>query len=179
VTQGDPKKVELCRRQLFRKSAGVIVPSFLTREGPFRFMLSKHYIVGLIDGEGSFTLYIRAPQIEHQAKSWRVECHFYVKMGKQELPLLQEVKDFFGCGRVSLQRDKRPNHRDCYRFEISNLKEIKSIVIPFFKKNPLHGTSRKNDFELFCKIIDLVNKKAHQNKKGLKKVLKMKAQMHR
>jgi len=142
-------------------------------------MLSKHYIVGLIDGEGSFTLYIRAPKIEHQAKSWRVECHFYVKMGEQELPLLKEVKRFFGCGRISFQRDRRPNHRDCYRFEISNLKEIKSIVIPFFLINPLHSVSRKNDFELFYKIIKSVDKKAHQTKKGIKRIMELKDQMHR
>lgn len=142
-------------------------------------MLSKHYIVGLVDGEGSFTLYIRTPKAEHQSKSWRVECHFYIKMGEQELPLLQEVKRFFGCGRISFQRDKRPNHRDCYRFEVSNLKEIKGVIIPFFKKNSLHSISHKNDFKLFCKIIDLVDKKVHQSENGIKKITKLKAQMHR
>ena len=45
-------------------------------------MLSKEYIVGLTDGEGSFTVYLRPPSRKYQAKHWRVECHYYLKLRK-------------------------------------------------------------------------------------------------
>ena len=71
-------------------------------------MLSRDYIVGLVDGEGSFTVYLRK-----QGKYRKVELHFYLKMRKDELPLLKKVKKFFGCGYISLQKDRRKNHSDC------------------------------------------------------------------
>ncbi len=142
-------------------------------------MLSKDYIVGLTDGEGSFTFYVRPPSKKYQAKSWRIECHFYIKMREDELPLLKEVHHFFGCGRISFQRDKRLNHRNCYRFEVSDLDSLALVVIPFFKENHLYSVNRKNDFKAFCKAIDLVRKKAQQNKSGLREVLRLKRQMHK
>lgn len=143
-------------------------------------MLSEDYIFGLTDGEGSFTVYIRPPKKEHFAKNWRIECHYYVKMREDELPLLREVKKFFKCGRISFQRDKRVNHKDCYRFEISDLENIEKVVIPLFKKNKnsLHSANRKKDFKIFYEIISLVVKKKHQTKQGLEKILKLRAQMH-
>ena len=143
-------------------------------------MLSKDYIFGLTDGEGSFTVYIRSPKEEHFAKNWRIECHYYVKMREDELPLLREVKEFFKCGRISFQKDKRKNHRDCYRFEVSDLENIEKVVIPLFKenRNSLHSTNRKKDFEIFCEIVSLVVNKKHQTKQRLERILKLKAQMH-
>jgi len=120
-------------------------------------MLSEDYIVGLTDGEGSFTVYLRPSKISNWNN--RIECHYYLKLRKEELPLLKKVKKFFRCGRISLQIDKRPNHSDCYRFEISDLNNIQLKVIPLFKKRALHSINRKNDFRLFCRIVAIAKKK--------------------
>lgn len=141
-------------------------------------MLSIDYIVGLTDGEGSFTAYVRPPRQEHQSKSWRVECHFYLKMREDELPLLKEVKKFFDCGRLSFQRDGRRNHRSCYRFEISDIANIKEKVIPLFKEHSPCSVNRKNDFKLFCRILALVERRAQQSKTGLATIIRLKARMH-
>jgi len=140
-------------------------------------MLSKDYIIGLTDGEGSFSIYPRPSKVS----SWhnRVECHYYLKLRKDELPLLKKVEEFFKCGRISLQRDKRINHSDCYRFEISDLKNIQKIVVPLFKRNTPYSVNRKRDFELFCRIIDMVDKKKHQTPIGWKKIIKLKSRMHK
>ena len=142
-------------------------------------MLSEDYIVGLTDGEGSFTAYLRPPKKEHGAKNYRVECHYYLKLKKDELSLLKKVKKFFKSGRISLQRDKRPNHSDCYRFEISDLESIRKIIIPLFKRKLPKSVSRKRDFLLFCKILNAVERREHQTKKGWKKILKLKSLMHK
>lgn len=93
-------------------------------------MITANYIVGLTDGEGSFTALLRPAE----KSTWhnRVEPHYYIKLREEELPLLRKVKIFFGCGRISLQKDKRINHKDCYRYEVSNLRELKKVIIPFF-----------------------------------------------
>jgi hypothetical protein len=145
-------------------------------------MLSADYIVGLTDGEGSFSVFLHYPQRKRakDTKYYRVECHYYIKLREDELPLLQEVKKFFNCGFIYLQKDKRPNHRNCYRFEISSLQKIKDVVIPFFQKYPLHSISRRNDFDLFCKIFKIVSEKKnrHLTEEAIEELRRLKSQMH-
>lgn len=57
-------------------------------------MLSPDYIVGLTDGEGSFSIFLHPPRGKRgeNTKYYRVEYHYYLKLREDELPLLQEVK---------------------------------------------------------------------------------------
>ena len=54
--------------------------------------LSADYIVGLTDGEGSFTIYLNPPNKRHGSVNYRVQCRYYIKMREDELPLLEKVK---------------------------------------------------------------------------------------
>jgi hypothetical protein len=136
-------------------------------------MLSRDYIVGLVDGEGSFTAYLR-----EKGKYRKVELHFYLKMRKDELPLLEKVKKFFGCGYISLQKDKRARHSDCYRYEVGNIKDLREKIIPVFKGR-LQSTKRKKDFEIFCKILRKLERKEHLTPQGWKEIQKLKEKLHR
>ena len=140
-------------------------------------MLSADYIVGLTDGEGSFTVYLNPPNKKHGSVNYRVQCRYYIKMREDELPLLEKVKKFWGCGKIYFQREYRENQRDNYRFEIFNYDLLNRVVVPFFKEHPLEG-KRIKDFRLFCKILNLAMKKAHQTKDGLEKIKRLKQQMH-
>src|SRR3989344_2850478 len=139
-------------------------------------VLSADYIVGLTDGEGSFTVYLNPPNKKHGSVNYRVQCRYYIKMREDELPLLEKVKKFWGCGKIYFQREYRENQRDNYRFEIFNYDLLKNVVVPFFKEHKLES-KRIKDFYLFCQILNLAVKKAHQTKKGLEKIKKLKEQM--
>lgn len=140
-------------------------------------MLSADYIVGLTDGEGSFSVYLNPPNKKHGSINYRVQCRYYIKMREDDLPLLEKVQRFWGCGKNYFQKEYRKNQRDNYRFEIFNYQQLKDIVVPFFQKHPLES-KRIKDFELFCKILDLAMKKAHHTKNGLQQIKKLKKQMH-
>jgi hypothetical protein len=137
--------------------------------------LSADYIVGFTDGEGSFCVFLRQPK----QRTWntRVECHYYVKLREDDLAVLEKIKDFFGCGRVSFQKEYRENQRDNYRYQVSNLKDLTSVIIPFFKRHPLQS-KRKKDFELFCTIVELVSGKQHRTHSGLDRIRHLKEKMH-
>lgn len=139
-------------------------------------MLSSDYIVGLTDGEGSFCVFIRKP--EKSTWNTRVECHFYIKMRDDELPLLQKVKDFFKCGRISFQKEYRKNQKNNYRYQVSNLNDLSKIIVPFFHKQKLYSTPRKKDFYLFCNIVRMVSNQKHKTKDGLQEIQHLKSQMH-
>lgn len=136
-------------------------------------MVSADYIVGLTDGEGCFYINVREPN-----SRWtpRVQTHFYIKLRIDDKELLEEVKESFGCGAVYFQKENRPNHAPCYRFEINSQRDVMGVLVPFFEKHPLHGTKKK-DFEIFREIALAVQRREHKTPEGFSKIKQMKVEM--
>lgn len=132
-------------------------------------MLDKNYVLGLVDGEGSFNV-----RVNRTGRRAKVELKFSLKLRYQDKEILDALQTFFGCGRVYIQRDKRENHSLCYRYEVQNKKEIIEKIIPFFEANPPKIASRIRDFELFKQIAGL----AIENPVDLESIEKLKAEMH-
>ncbi len=142
-------------------------------------MLSKDYIVGLVDGEGSFTAYVRDPNKPTKVKRRvKIEPRFYLKLIEKDKLILDELKKFFNCGNVYFQKDGRKNHQNCYRFEVANRKDLEEIIIPFFKENILQFPSKKKDFRIFCDLMERIKKGEHLSSEGLSNLYKIKQQMH-
>ena len=142
-------------------------------------MFTKDYIVGLVDGEGSFTIYVRDP--DHKKSVMRrvvVEPRFYIKLIEQDKLILEELKAYFKCGNVYIQKDARLNHQTCYRFEVANRKHLSEIIIPFFKENPPKFPTKQRDFTLFCQMMELIDKGEHLNLIGLRNLFELKQKMH-
>jgi hypothetical protein len=141
--------------------------------------LSPEYVVGLVDGEGSFTIYVRNPDAEKLvARRVVVEPKFYIKLIERDKDILVALRDFFGCGSVYFQKDNRPNHQHCYRYEVFRWEELRLIIIPFFKQNRLKFASKRHDFEIFCSIMKLLEKGVHRTESGLRKLFELKQRMH-
>lgn len=141
--------------------------------------LTPDYIVGLVDGEGSFTVYIRDTDKDHKVKRRVVvEPKFYIKLVERDKDILYSLKEFFGCGSVYFQKDSRPNHQNCYRYEVYNRKDLMETIIPFFKKHELKFDSKRSDFEKFCILIEMIDKGIHKTKKGLRQMFVLKQTMH-
>jgi len=142
-------------------------------------MLNPNYIVGLVDGEGSFTVYVRNPDGDKNVKRRvKVEPRFYLKLIERDKSLLYDLKKFFGCGNVYFQKDTRPNHQNCYRYEVANRGDLKEKIIPFFKKNQLRLSSKRKDFQLFCRLMTMIEKRFHSSENGLRRLYRVKQQMH-
>jgi hypothetical protein len=141
--------------------------------------LNPNYIVGLADGEGSFTAYVKNPDSSKLVKRrTKVEPRFFLKLIEKDKQILDELKKYFACGNVYFQKDNRQNHQDCYRYEVNNRHDLEKIIIPFFKRNSLKLRSKKGDFEIFCRILKMVQKKEHLTESGLRKIYNLKQKMH-
>ena len=142
-------------------------------------MFHTSYIVGLVDGEGSFTVYVRNPEEKKEvARRVKVEPRFYIKLIERDKAVLYKLKKFFGCGNVYFQGDKRNNHQDCYRYEVANRNDLGGIIIPFFRKHKLQFPSKQRDFEVFCKLMEMIKRKDHLSPQGIRKIYLLKQQMH-
>jgi hypothetical protein len=141
--------------------------------------LTHEYIVGLVDGEGSFTVYVRDPaKVSASKRRVQVEPKFYLKLVEKDKDILYALQEFFGCGSVYFQKDTRPNHQHCYRYEVYNRDDIRSIIIPFFKKQQLRFPSKRTDFKLFCQMFELIDAGEHLIDSGLRKLFELKQHMH-
>lgn len=129
------------------------------------------WIVGFVDGEGCFSVSIFKNKTSKSG--YQVMPEFVVTQGQKSLDSLETIKDFFGCGAIYVNR-RYDNHKEnIYRYCVRNFKDINEKIIPFFKANPLL-TYKKNDFETFCKVIDLILNRQHLDLKGLELIRKLK-----
>ena len=142
-------------------------------------MLSIDYIVGLVDGEGSFTVYVRNPKdFSARKRRVKVEPRFYIKLVEKDKKILYQLKKIFGCGNVYFQKDNRRNHQQCYRYEVANRAHLEEVIIPFFRKNKLQFPSKQKDFTIFCKLMDKMQTGDHLTEKGQKEMYQLKRKMH-
>lgn len=155
------------------RSQQTIVPRH--RRGKGTPLISPDYVVGLVDGEGCFYVLLRPPARAHKTR--RVELHLHIKMKMEDKPILQKIKQFFDCGGVYYQAERRSNHTPCYRYTVTSLRDHLKIIIPFFKKYPLLSSKRK-DFLRFCEITQMVVRKDHLTEKGFKKIVQIKQEMN-
>jgi hypothetical protein len=138
-------------------------------------MLTADYVVGLVDGEGSFAIHLNSSD-RRRAK---VEPRFCLKLRADDRPLLDDLQEFFGCGKVYIQRDRRPNHSLCFRYEVSNRRELLEKIVPFFEQHPPRSRTRRRDFGLFRQVLFLVRDDVHLTEQGLELITQLAAQMHR
>ncbi len=128
------------------------------------------WIVGFVDGEGCFTISLHKNPTT--SLGWQIMPEFILSQGEKSLNVLRMVKDYFNCGRISVNY-RHDNHReDLYRFCVKSQKELRDKIIPFFKEYQLK-TSKKNDFEIFSEVLELMSKKEHLSQKGIKKIINL------
>jgi len=142
-------------------------------------MINRDYIVGLVDGEGSFTAYVRDfSQTKVVKRRTRIEPRFFLKLIEKDKAILGELRKFFGCGHVYFQKDNRLNHQNCYRFEVSDRSDLTKVIIPFFKKNQPKLVSKKKDFKIFCQLMNGIKRGEHLTEDGLARLCRLKQTMH-
>lgn len=135
------------------------------------------YVVGLVDGEGSFAVHIRS--LEKQVKRRAIiEPRFYLKLQNRDKPILEALKEFFGCGQVYIQRDRRLNHQLCWRFEVANRKDLREKIIPFFLQHRLQFPTKRNDFRIFQRVLESIERNEHFTERGLAYLRSLAVRMH-
>lgn len=141
-------------------------------------MIDANYIVGLSDGEGCFYILLterdktKNPNAHIMAKS-----HFYIKLRDDDLPVLEQVKEFLGFGFIYFQKERRINHASCYRFEV-NSNDDKLRLISFFNEHPLQSPKKQRDFQIFSEVSKMIINQEHFTSEGESKIRQLKASMH-
>jgi len=125
------------------------------------------WIVGFVDGEGTFSVsLIKNPTT---ASGWQVFPEFVITQGARSFYALEAIRGFFGCGKIYCNR-RFDNHReDLYRYCVRSIKDLETVIVPFFREHPLQ-TAKQKDFEIFQKILGLMKQGTHRANSGLRKI---------
>lgn len=103
---------------------------------------------------------------------WRVQASFSIQLNSIDIPLLELLRSFFGTGNI-----RNYKRGDSAIYSVRSISDLTNIIIPHFNKFPLL-TKKQADFELFKRIIELINNSEHLTIEGLNKVLSIRASMN-
>ncbi len=129
--------------------------------------LNASWIVGFTDGEGCFHISIN--RIPGMSLGWQVLPEFRIVQNEKDENVLNEIKNYFGFGNVTINRTD--HHGTRKEFRVRGLDNLNKII-EFFQENNLN-TSKKKDFKIFSEVIELMNQKQHLTKEGLDEIAKL------
>ena len=135
------------------------------------------WIIGFVDGEGCFTVsFFKHPKSRLRLK-WQVFPEFVITQGIRSKAALEEVKDFFECGKIYLNKRYDNHHEHLLKYVVRNREDLLNTIIPFFEKNCLRS-AKKEDFSIFAKIVRMMDKGKHLEEKGLERIRQMVIKMN-
>jgi hypothetical protein len=116
-------------------------------------------------GEGCFFISIR--------NNDSIGLEISIGQNIKDETLIKSFINTFNCGTIYKNLNKK-----FIVFRVQKFEDIYNKMIPLFNLYKIRGV-KYQDFLDFCKIIKLMNKKAHLSEKGLEKIKQIKSKMNR
>jgi len=124
--------------------------------------IDYNWFAGFFSGEGCFFIGI--------SKTNSVNLRIFVGQHSRDKLLINRFIDLLDCGSVKYSNDY-------ITYSVNNFKNIYNIIIPFFSLYRIEGV-KLLDFQDFCRVGAIINKKAHLTEKGLKLIKTIKSKMN-
>jgi LAGLIDADG endonuclease len=144
-------------------------------------LISADWVVGFVDGEGCFSIgFVRQPGRTNR-KGYRIGYQvfhrFVVTQGASSAACLEELKLFFGVGRLYVNR-RHDNHKEnLHQYCVSRRKELLGTIVPFFCRHPLR-TSKAADFGRFSRCLEICRSGRHLSAEGLIEIAEIAEEMN-
>ena len=135
------------------------------------------WIVGFVDGEGCFTIsFFKHPKSRLRLK-WQVFPEFVITQGIKTKNAVEKIKKYFGCGAIYLNKRHDNHHEHLIKYVVRNHEDLLTKIIPFFEKYPL-CSAKKKDFQIFARIIKMMDRREHLRESGLARIRLMVREMN-
>jgi LAGLIDADG endonuclease len=129
-------------------------------------ILTSEYVAGFVDGEGCFSVSIRPHPTVRYGNRCVIGPVFQIYQHRDNLALLEKLKDFFGCGTITSKGPKS----DVMTYAVSGRRDLESAIIPFFERHPLQST-KQEDFLKFRQIVLAMYRKDHRTDEGFRMIV--------
>jgi hypothetical protein len=130
----------------------------------------RGWVIGFVDGEGCFSIgFVRQPSRPGRkgyTTGYQVFHRFVVTQGASSFGCLEELRRFFGVGRIS-ENQRHDNHKEhLWQYLVGRREDLMETIIPFFRAHPLR-TSKRYDFEKFASCMSVIEAGRHLTRDGL------------
>ncbi len=129
--------------------------------------LDPYWVCGFVDGEGCFSVSIHGNPYVRRTRGWQVRPVFQVSQHESHVLLLEELRGFFGCGKV---RTKGGSSRVMV-YAADTMKDLEEHILPFFEAH--HLIVKRKDFELFARIVRSMRRKEHLEPDGFERIVRL------
>lgn len=119
--------------------------------------ISLDFIIGLIDGDGSFNVSF------HYTRK-RIVVNFTVVQDLASISVLEELKFFFHCGTVY----RLPSA--AARFQVENVDSILTKIYPLLK-DQIFNTVKYYHFDKLIKVCEIIKNEGYKDNKNLIKIV--------
>lgn len=142
--------------------------------------MTPQNVTGLVVGEGCF--YVESTQDHKYRSGWRIRPAFCIEMRHDDREVLEGVLAHLQCGQIyeldfgRYRGYESKGWKPHVKYRVSNLADLHSKVVPFFRRHHLFGRKRRA-FELFAQIVELKARKEHLEPQGLEKAKELSRQL--
>ena len=131
---------------------------------PRRRQYLHYYILGLVDGEGCFSISIKKQ--DDTRFGWVIDPVFHITQSKDHRAVLEIIRRVFGCGRII---PKPGQEESTCIYVVDSRRNLVEKIIPFFKKH--QPIIKHREFVRFAEIVEGLQKGEHKTLEGFKKLL--------
>lgn len=142
------------------------------------------WMAGFVTGEGCFLVQMSKygkGKLNGVSFSFKVSQHLTFRPRPSDLVLgrrgdellLRSFITFFGCGLFNYHSGKSKQGV----FIVTKFRDIYDKIVPFFKDHRIEGIKRE-DFEDWCRVVELVRSKSHLTEDGINKIREIKSGMN-
>jgi LAGLIDADG DNA endonuclease family protein len=123
------------------------------------------FLAGFIEGEGSLTVSVK----KHPTcrSGFYVDPDFFLYQHESGRALLELAQATFESGRIS----PKPGNPKVLVYEISSTEVLRERVIPFFERYVVPFSCKRETFERFREILELMERKEHLHPAGLARIV--------
>ena len=134
----------------------------------FKLVLNPWYITGIVDGEGSFGVFVKKDP--KRSLGYLITLSFEIALDKKDLNLLEGLQAYFGVGGIY------KHSGDMMRYKVSSIQNIAKVIIPHFDKYQL-VTQKRVDFDIFKRIVCIIAK-GPVSREDLQEIVNLKSSMN-
>lgn len=159
----DPANTTTTSQEIEKEIKFPLIDSWYHNSQYSLFSLNIYYILGIIEGDGSFYVGLR------QNKTSPVRFGFNITTHLGDLSLLYAIKFRLCCGNVKIKGDT------WCRFETEGQKDLRNVLIRLVESGPNEGKllgAKSLNYEIFKKVMCLFVNKKHLQKEGLEEIVK-------
>ncbi len=129
--------------------------------------LDPQWVVGFVDGEGCFCVSTHRNPYVRQTRGWQLHPVFQVSQHLRHRSVLEDLVQFFGCGRVRLKGPKS----SVAVYAVDSLTHLEGVVLPFFEHRSL--VVKDGDFRSFADIVRGMRRREHLTPSGFERLVRL------